>query len=279
MTRHLDKTVLVTGAARGIGRAVAETFAAEGADVVACDVGTPIRGAQSTTAWRDDLDRTARAVRALGRRCLVVPIDVRSQASLDEAVARGLEEFGRLDVAVANAGIMQSAQFWEIAEETWQAVLDVNLGGVWRTAKAVAPHMIERRSGVILATASVQARSARKGLAAYTASKHGLLGLMKSLALELGDHDVRVNTVLPGAVHTPMIDNDETGRLGEDSPRTAFFRKMAALRNRSALPPSAVAAAMSWLASNEAGHVTGAELQVDAGSLVLPGLNHAPVID
>jgi SDR family mycofactocin-dependent oxidoreductase len=276
--RHDGRAVLVTGAARGIGRATAVRFAAEGADVVVADVAAPVDGAQSDTAGAEDLVRTGAAVREAGGRCLTTRVDVRDQASVDAAVALALDGFGRIDVVVANAGIMHSAPFWETDEATWVAVLDVNLSGVWRTARAVAPHMIERGSGVVLATASVQARTARKGLAAYTASKHGLVGLLKAMALELGDHGIRVNAVLPGAVETPMIDNEAAGRLAEDGPRLSFFRKMSALRDTAVLPADAVAAAMSWLASDEAAHVTGVELPVDAGSLVLPGVNHAPVV-
>jgi NAD(P)-dependent dehydrogenase (short-subunit alcohol dehydrogenase family) len=185
---------------------------------------------------------------------------------------------------VANAGIMHSEPFWEVDEQTWQAVLDINLSGVWRTAKAVAPHMIEQLSGVILATASVQARTPRRGLGAYTASKHGVAGLMKSIALELGEYNIRANTVLPGAIHTPMIDNDSTGVLNPNAEegenrRTSYFRRMSVLRKRSVLSPNAVANAFSWLASDEAEQVTGIEVPVDAGSLVLPGYNGAPVKD
>jgi SDR family mycofactocin-dependent oxidoreductase len=284
MLRHDGKVVFITGAARGIGRAAAELFASEGADIVACDVSDPVPGAQTATAQSSDLQHTESLVVAAGRTCLAVTADVRSQASLDEAVAEALRTFGRIDVVIANAGIMHSSPFWLTDEATWQAVLDINLSGVWRTAKAVTPHLIEQRSGVILATASVQARAARHGLGAYTASKHGLLGLIKSMALELGEHNVRVNAILPGAIETPMIDNEDAGSLAgvqgaPDSPRTAFFRKMSVLRNRSVLPPSAIASAMSWLSSEEAMHITGIELPVDAGSLILPGLNHAPVRD
>jgi SDR family mycofactocin-dependent oxidoreductase len=279
MKRHQNRVVLITGAARGIGRATAVRFATEGADVVACDIGVPVGDAQSSTATGEDLELTAKAVEETGTRCLRQRVDVRAQASVDAAVARAINRFGHIDVVVANAGIMASAPFWETDESTWNAVLDVNLSGVWRTAKAVAPHMIERRTGVILATASVQSRTARKGLAAYTASKHGLIGMLKAMALELGEHNIRVNAVLPGAIDTPMIDNDSAGRLVEDSPRIAFFRKMSALRNRSVLPAESIAAAMSWLASDDAAHITGVELPVDAGSLILPGLNHAPVVD
>jgi SDR family mycofactocin-dependent oxidoreductase len=281
--RHEGKVVLVTGAARGIGRATAELFAAQGASVVACDIAGKVPAAQTATSTHDDLEETADAVRRQGARCLIRVVDVRDQRSLDDAVAAAVAEFGGLDVAIANAGIMHSEPFWEVSEKTWQAVVDINLGGVWRTAKAVAPHMIDRRAGVILATASVQARTPRRGLAAYTGTKHGVAGLMKSIALELGCYNIRANTVLPGAIHTPMIDNDDTGGLNPDADdenrRTAFFRRMSALRARSVLSPFAIAHAFSWLASDEAGEVTGVELPVDAGSLILPGYNGSPVQD
>jgi NAD(P)-dependent dehydrogenase (short-subunit alcohol dehydrogenase family) len=226
---------------------------------------------------------TLRIVRELGADCRVESIDVRDQASLDAAVAVTVGTFGHLDIVIANAGIMHSQPFWEIDEQSWQAVLDVNLSGVWRTAKAAAPQMIEQGGGVIIATGSVQSRTARRHLSAYTASKHGLSGLLKTMALELGPFNVRVNSVLPGAIHTPMIDNDSAGAVsaaaGATDARTLYFRRMAALRNRSVLPAASVAYAVSWLASDEAAHVTGVELPVDAGSLVLPGLNYSPVID
>lgn len=284
MLRHEGKVVLITGAARGIGRATAELFAAQGANIVACDIADKVPQAQAATATSTDLEDTGLAVRSHGAVCLTCHVDVRSQESVDAAVAAALSEFGRIDVAVANAGIMHSEPFWEVDEGTWQAILDINLSGVWRTAKAVAPHMIDRLSGVILATASVQARTPRRGLGPYTASKHGVAGLMKSIALELGEYNIRVNTVLPGAIHTPMIDNDSTGVLNPNAEdgenrRTAYFRRMSVLRKRSVLSPNAIANAFSWLASDEAEHVTGIEVPVDAGSLVLPGYNGAPIRD
>jgi NAD(P)-dependent dehydrogenase (short-subunit alcohol dehydrogenase family) len=282
MLRHHDKVVLITGAARGIGRATAELFAAQGAHIVVCDIGRNVEQAQTSTASTVDLEATADELRRRGARCLTCAVDVRDQSTIDQAVDAAVAEFGRIDVAIANAGIMHSAPFWEVDEQTWQAILDINVSGVWRTAKAVAPHMIRQQSGVILATASVQARTARRGLGAYTASKHALAGLMKSIALELGEYNIRANTVLPGAIHTPMIDNDTTGTLNPndengENRRTAYFRRMSVLRDRSVLSPVAIAAAYSWLASDEAEQVTGIELPVDAGSLVLPGYNGAPV--
>ena len=282
MSRHHGKVVLITGAARGIGRATAEVFARQGATIVACDIAGTVAQAPASTSTETDLDDTARAVRAIGAQCLTAIVDVRDQTSVDAAIDAALAEFGRIDVAVANAGIMLSKPFWEVDEQEWQSVLDINVAGVWRTAKAVAPHMIAQLSGVILATASVLARTPRKGLGPYTASKHGLSGLMKSIALELGEYGVRANTVLPGAIHTPMIDNEWAGELNpeaaaEENRRTSYFRRMSVLRGRSVLSPTAVANAFSWLASDEAAEVTGIELPVDAGSLILPGYNGKPV--
>ena len=282
MTRHQGKVVLITGAARGIGRATAEVFAGQGAAIVACDIAEPVAQAQASTSTSRDLDETASAVRGYGARCLTAVADVRDQNSVDAAVAAALAEFGRIDVVVANAGLMLSKPCWEVEESEWQAVLDINVVGVWRIAKAVAPQLMKQLSGVILATASVQARTPRRGLGPYTASKHGVCGLMKSIALELGEYGIRANTVLPGAIHTPMIDNESAGALTpgaaeQENRRTSYFRRMSVLRGRSVLDPTAVANAFSWLASDEASEVTGIELPVDAGSLILPGYNGAPI--
>lgn len=285
MSRHGGKVVLITGAARGIGRATAEVFARQGAHIVACDIAGGVTQAQASTSTSDDLAETARVVSQAGGRCLTRIVDVRDADSMSAAVSAALTEFGRLDIAVANAGIMLSKPFWEVEEAEWRAVQDINVSGVWRTAKAVAPHMISQLSGVILATASVQARTPRRGLAAYTASKHAVSGLMKSIALELGEYGIRANTVLPGAIHTPMIDNSSAGTLAagagsvDENRRTSYFRRMSALRSRSVLSPEAVANAFSWLASDEASEVTGVELPVDAGSLILPVYNGTPVRD
>jgi NAD(P)-dependent dehydrogenase (short-subunit alcohol dehydrogenase family) len=281
MRLHENRVVLITGAARGIGRATAELFAAQGARLVLCDIGANVDEAQTLTATTSDLAETARRVAAHATPYITCEVDVRDQGSIDAAAAAALAEFGRIDVAIANAGIMHSEPFWTTAEDAWQAVIDINLSGVWRTAKAVAPTMISQEDGVILATASVQARTARPDLAAYTSAKHGLTGLIKTIALELGPYNVRANCVLPGAINTPMTNNEDAGRLFDDAAggenrRTTFFRKMAVLQRRSVLSPTAIAHAFSWLASDNASEVTGVELPVDAGALVLPGYNSAP---
>ncbi|WP_344602723.1 SDR family oxidoreductase [Sporichthya brevicatena] len=252
--------MLITGAAQGIGQAIAERFARDGANVIAGDLGPPTE--------------TARLVEAHGVRCVAATVDVRRQSSLDAVVAEALARFGRIDTVVANAGIIAAAPLWEMTDETFTSILDVNVAGSWRTLKAATPSLIERGSGSVIVIGSIQSRVARKRLAAYTTSKHALLGLVKAAALELADHNVRVNAVLPGVIATPMVANSTSGHATDEG-----FRRMAALRNRSALDPGVIGAAISWLASDDAAEITGVELPVDAGSLILPGVNEFPVVE
>jgi NAD(P)-dependent dehydrogenase (short-subunit alcohol dehydrogenase family) len=208
--------------------------------------------------------------------------DVRDGAALAAAVAEGLETFGRVDALVANAGVFSQAPFWEIDEQQFRDVLEVNLLGVWRSMSAVAPHMIERGSGSMVFTSSNVGREGALFFAPYVAAKHGVVGFMKAAALELGGHGIRVNAVLPGTTDTLINDNP----LGRDraggKPGTtreeylASVRNWVALRDCGALPPDATADAMVFLASDRASYLTGVELNVDAGHLALPGFNHAP---
>jgi NAD(P)-dependent dehydrogenase (short-subunit alcohol dehydrogenase family) len=194
------RVVLITGAARGQGRAHAIRCASEGADIVAVDIDHDLSTVPYSLATADDLKDTTSQVEGLGRRILSTRADVRSQEQLDAAVAEALAAFGRLDVCIANAGIWSVNAFWEIDEVQWGQLIDVNLGGVWRTAKAVAPCLIEQRSGCIIVTASVNAFEGGKRSAHYAASKHGVLGLMRTIALELAPYGVRCNAICPGAV-------------------------------------------------------------------------------
>ncbi|RFU19129.1 mycofactocin-coupled SDR family oxidoreductase [Geodermatophilus marinus] len=283
MSRLAGKVALVTGAARGQGRAHAVTLAREGADVVAVDIDAQVATVPYDTAREDDLRETAAAVEALDRRILARTADVRSSAALAEVVAEGLDAFGQIDVLVANAGVFSQAPFWEMDEQTWDDVLDVNLKGVWRCMKAVAPHMVGRRSGSIVLTSSVNGFRGNPGAAHYAASKHGVLGLMRSAALELGPHRVRVNAVCPGLVDTPMVNwpglyDRMAGRPGgtrADFEAAALHYGI--LGGQGGLPPETVADAAAWLASDGAWAVTGQAIAVDAGHLALPGFNPAPL--
>ncbi|MDV6286980.1 mycofactocin-coupled SDR family oxidoreductase [Rhodococcus jostii] len=284
MTQRLQgKVALVTGAARGMGRAAAIKFAQEGARVIACDLGEQIPGIPYANGNSADLEETVALVREAGSDAIAQVADVRDQDQLDAAVTSGIDAFGQIDVAVANAGIVHYGDVWSLTEDEWNLTLDINTNGVWRTAKAVAPHMIERLTGSIIVTSSINGHVAMKRMAHYVTSKHAVLGLMKSLAFELGPYNIRVNAILPGAIHTPMTDNSYQGEYTTGNPDTKWddrvegLRPLNLLRGRTALPASAIADAMCFFASEEAAHVTGVELPVDAGHLILPGVNLDPV--
>jgi SDR family mycofactocin-dependent oxidoreductase len=279
-----DKVVFVTGGARGMGRAISVAFAREGADVLTCDIAAQIETASYPLGTREDLQETKELVESIGRRCVTRIADVRSQRALDEVVADGIEELGAIDVLIANAGIIdwRGYAFWETPERSWEDQIDVCLTGVWHSAKAVAPHMIERGSGSMVFTSSNVGREGAQFFSPYVAAKHGVVGFMKAAALELGAHGIRVNAGLPGTTDTLINDND----LGRDraggKPGTtreeylAAVRNWVALRGCGALPPEATADAMVFLASDRASYLTGVELNVDAGHLALPGFNFAP---
>src|SRR2546428_584117 len=207
MKRLMGKVALITGGARGQGRAIAIKFAGEGADIVLADVAENIPSSDYALASDSDLQRTAKEIQEMGQRCLARIADVRDQSALDGAVSQGIEQFGKIDILIANAGILHSKPYWEITEQEWTDLMDVNLTGAWHSAKAVARHMIERLTGTIVFTSSIRGLEAGMNLAHYVASKHGVLGLMKSVALELAPFGVRVNAVLPSGVHTQMGDN------------------------------------------------------------------------
>jgi SDR family mycofactocin-dependent oxidoreductase len=277
------KTALVTGAARGQGKAHALTLARNGADVIAVDIADQIASTPYPLATMDDLQATAKEVESLGRRVLPIQADVRSQEQLDEAVASGIAEFGAIDIVIANAGIWGLKYFWELTEADWTDVIDTNLSGVWRTAKAVAPHMIERRSGAIVMTSSINGLEPGMLYAHYTAAKHGVIGLMRNVALELAQFGVRCNAVCPGAVDSGMTNwqgaaDMMTGQVGgsrEDA--LVALTHYHALKGHGILDPQVVADAALWLVSDGASAITGVALPVDAGHMILTGFNPAPV--
>ncbi len=284
MGRLTGKVGLVTGAAGAQGRAHALAFAREGADLVLADVTRDIDGVPYPTTRVEELAATLAAVEELGARAVAVEADVRSQAALDGAVARGIEQLGRIDVLVANAGIWVTAgPFWEISDADWDLTVDIDLKGAWRTMKAVAPHMIERGSGSIVVTASVNGLEAGPGYAHYTAAKHGVLGLVTTAANEIGRHGVRVNAICPGFVaarnndHQAAWDAMAGGSGGLRATREEAGFGWSLLAGRGMLEPDSVSGAVVFLASDEARDVTGVALPVDAGHLATPGFNRAPV--
>lgn len=282
MARLDGKVALITGAARGQGRAHATTLAREGADIVALDTTDQIDTVSYEMATKEELDQTVSLVEDLDRRCVAVQADVRSQEQLDQAVERGISEFGKIDILLANAGILSLASFWEMPEQQWDDLIGVNLTGVWKSAKAVAPHMIERQQGAIVMTSSVNGLEPAPNYAHYVAAKHGIIGLMSNVALELAPYRVRCNAVCPGAIDTGMTNwqgiydmfAGHEGGTREDFVEGA--RSFHALGGRSALPPEAISNAVLWLVSDEAEHITGVALPVDAGHMILPSVNQAP---
>lgn len=215
---------------------------------------------------------------AAGGRALPVVADVRDQSQLDAAVGAALEAFGRVDVACANAGItLPLLPTWTMDEDQWAATLDVNLSGAWRLSKAVVPVMIKQGQGSIVFVASVNGVRGRAQNSAYSASKHGVLGLMKSLALECGPHGIRVNAVLPGRINTEITQQQHKPQPGATAARTdRDERRLTALRGVGLLPPDSIAQAVLWLASDKSQFVTGIELIVDAGFCALRGYNPDP---
>jgi SDR family mycofactocin-dependent oxidoreductase len=274
---------LVTGAARGQGRSHAIELAAAGADIIAFDICRSVASAPYPLATPEDLAVTVAEVEKHDRRALAIEGDTRSSADLDAAVAAGIAEFGRIDILVANAGVWALGRLWELTEEQWQDVVDINLTGAWRSVKAVAATMISARRGSIVLTASVNGFEAGAGMSHYVAAKHGVLGLMRNAALELGPYNIRCNAVCPGIVDTRM--NDWQGAYdmmaggpgGTQEDRQSAAYNWSALAGRGLLRPSTISKAVVWLASDDAIDVTGVALPVDGGHSILPGVNPDPV--
>ncbi len=210
------KVALITGAARGQGRAHALALASEGADIVAWDVPGPMSSLSYALGTQEDLDLTAKLVNEKGRRCLSRSVDVRDASQVGAGVEHTLEEFGRLDIALANAGIVTVGPLVDVTDESWEEMLATNLTGVFNTLRAVVPPMLEQRWGRIVVTASMGGRMGIKGQSAYNATKWGVIGLAKSLALEVANDGITVNVVCPCTVHTPMLQPDPDREVPEE---------------------------------------------------------------
>jgi SDR family mycofactocin-dependent oxidoreductase len=268
MTGRVEgKVAFITGAARGQGRSHAVRLAEEGADIIAVDALVDYASIQYPMASRADLDETVGLVEKLGRRIVASKADVRRPGELRAALDAGVAEFGRLDVVVANAGIC-SAQAWnEVSPEVWQDTIDTNLTGAWHTMTLAVPHLLAVGGGSIIAISSAAGLKGLPFYAPYVAAKHGLVGLARSLANELGQQRIRVNTVHPAGVATPM---------------SAGLTAMQPLLERNPLlgpifmnsypielaEPRDVSNVVLFLASDEARYVTGLEFAVDAGNTI-----------
>ncbi|MFI6953846.1 mycofactocin-coupled SDR family oxidoreductase [Nocardia sp. NPDC050408] len=278
MSGRVDgKVAFITGAARGQGRSHAVRLAQEGADIIAIDVCKPVGGSSGIPASTpDDLAETADLVKGLGRRVITAEVDVRDFDSLRAVVDSGVEQLGRLDIIVANAGIgIGGATLDQTDAKDWDAVIDINLSGVWKTVKAGVPHLLSGgRGGSIILTSSVAGLKAHQNIGHYVSAKHGVVGMMRSFAVELGRHRIRVNTVHPTNVNTPMFMNDSTLRLFRPDLENPGPDDLAPVAQQMhVLPvgwvePVDISNAVLFLASDEARYVTGLPMTVDAGSML-----------
>ncbi|GAA1846544.1 mycofactocin-coupled SDR family oxidoreductase [Actinomadura bangladeshensis] len=273
MGRLDGRVAFITGAGRGQGRAHAIRLAEEGADIIALDLLEDIEGLAYPMASPADRDVTVAAVESLGRRILFEKADVRDLERLHEVAARGVERIGPIDIVVANAGAGAPAVSYEMSEHTFTDMIDRFLTSTWRTVRAVAPLMIEAgRGGSIILISSTSGLVGVPGMAHYVAAKHGVTGLMKALAIDLGPFDIRVNAVASSNVDTPMIQNPviraawagDAGATEEE-----VVRAMSAMHILDVpwVEPVDISHAVLWLASDEARYVTGSTIPVDAGAL------------
>ena len=272
--RVQGKVAFVTGAARGQGRSHAIRLAEEGADIIAVDLCAQLDTVPYPMGTADDLAQTVKEVEALDRRIVATQADVRDAGALKGALDAGVAELGRLDIVCANAGIF-SFSTEELSEELWRDMIDVNLTGVWHTTKAAVPHLVEGgRGGSMILTSSTAGLKGFPNFAHYVSAKHGVVGLMRTLALELAPHMIRVNSVHPTSVNTDMIQNSATYRLFAPDMENPTRDDVAPIFGEmNALPinwvePRDISNAVLFLASDEARYITGVTLPVDAGFMV-----------
>ena len=249
-------------------------LAQEGADIIAVDICRDFENSPANGATPEDLDITAGMVKDAGGRVVTAEVDVRDFAALKSAVDSGVEQLGSLDVIVANAGIGTTAgKLHKTKEALWQEMIDVNLSGVWKTVKAGVPHVLAGdRGGAIILTSSVAGNKAYPHVGHYVAAKHGVIGLMRSFAVELGQHMIRVNAVLPTHVSSPLLMNDATYRAFRpelENPGPDDLAPVCQSFHYLPIPwvtPEDISNAVLFLASDEARYITGVALPVDAGS-------------
>lgn len=272
------RVAFVTGAARGQGRAHAVRLANEGADIVAVDVCGPVSDTITyPAATSEELAETASAVEATGRKVLAREVDIRDLAAQQQLVADTIEQFGRLDIVVANAGVLSWGRMFEMSEDQWDTVIDVNLNGTWRTLRATVPAMIEAgNGGSIIVVSSSAGLKATPGNSHYAASKHGLVAITNSLALEVGEYGIRVNSIHPYSIDTPMVEPDAMMEI--------FGKYPTYIHSFSPMPfhpvnhegkkglqefmtAEEVSDVVTWLASDASATISGSQIAVDRGTM------------
>ena len=278
MGRLTGRVAFVTGAARGQGRAHCVRLAEEGADIIAIDIAGPVVGSLVEPATMEQLEETRGLVEKTGRRALFAGVDVRDFDGMKNVVDQGVRRFGRLDVVVANAGTMAGGRMWELPEERWQLVIDVNLTGAWKTIRATVPHMIKAgNGGSIIITSSAAGYRGYPMSGGYGAAKHGLVGLCQTLAVEVARYNIRVNTIHPNGVNTAMTKAPDP-TAGSAAPKVAgpddhekwLFRQVTAAALAEGMQePADVAATVAFLASDESRFMTGTMLQIGAGNQLM----------
>src|SRR6476469_4119705 len=278
MTGTLDgRVAFVTGAARGQGRAHAVRLAGEGADIVAIDVCAPVSDTITyAMPTPEDLAETVRQVEATGRKVLAREVDIRDLAAQQQVVAEAVAQFGRLDILVANAGVLSWGRLFEMSEEQWDTVIDINLNGTWKTIRAVVPAMIEAgNGGSIVIVSSSAGLKATPGNGHYSASKHGLVALTNALAIEVGEFGIRVNSIHPYAVQTPMVEKKAMMDLFTKFPQYVHsFSPMpyhpvnhdGKKGLMEVMLPEEVSDVVAWLASDGSATISGSQIAVDRGT-------------
>ena len=271
MGRLDGKTVVITGGARGQGRSHARLLASEGANIVICDVPAPIETLPYATATESDLAETVTIVEELDRRCVAVKADMRDPAQVANVMDTAVSEFGQIDILVVNHGICSYYEIKDMPDQAWQDMIDVNLTGSFNAVRAVLPHMRPRKYGRIVLTASGLARQGQQTCGHYIATKWGILGLTKSLALEVAQEGITVNAILPTTVKTPMIMHDAMYQLFRpdlDNPTADDMVPILSMLNAQGIPwvePEAISHGVLYLVSDEAANVTGGGMDVGAG--------------
>ena len=271
------RVAFITGAARGQGRAHAVRLANDGADIIAIDICAPISDTITyPMPTSEDLAETVRAVEAAGRKVLAREVDIRDLAAQKQVVADGIEQFGRLDILVANAGVLSWGRLFEMSEEQWDTVIDVNLNGTWRTIRAAVPAMIEAgNGGSIIIVSSSAGTKATPGNGHYSASKHGLVALTNALAIEAGEFGIRVNSIHPYSIDTPMVEKEAMMELFGKFP--SFIHSFSPFPYRPVnhtgkkglqdfMTAEEVSDVVAWLAGDGSATISGSQIAVDRGT-------------